>query len=400
MNPQIKNKIKSNFWKLNLSKFVLDLAYLWIAVIFLFYQKVGLTLTQIGVATAIVSISAVLFEIPTGIFADRFGRKNSIIWGGICQLIFPLIILLNTSYLLIILASAMFGLGRAFLSGADIAILHDTNRIINKKTNFKEIIGKYQGYGLIAGSIALFSAGFIADWSFKAVFIISSIFFIIYTLIVSTIKEPEKYYTKQSRKQTSSLKHLIESGKEILSNKIIINIFMYSLTVSTIIMAIYQFHQIYADQVGINISNIGIIFASMYLIAAITSFNIKKIENKIGIKIFLFAIPIILGLSYILMGSFFSYYAIAFVLLESLVAGTAWPIVEELQNKYILKKRRATTLSIISMAQHVVVAIISIIIGFLAESKSLASTYVVIGMSVIVVGLFFARKIVKHSPYQ
>ena len=399
MNNQLKDSIKNNFWKLNLSRFVLDLAYLWIAVLFLFYQQQGLSLTQIGIATAVVSISVFLFEIPTGIFADRFGRKSSLILGGICQLLFPLTILFNTSYLLVILASATFGLGRAFESGADVAILHDTNRITNKKTNFKEIIGKYQGYGLIAGSISLFSAGFIAKYNFNFVFIISAIFFTIHILIVSTIKEPEKYYNKNSRKQTTSLKHFIESGKEIISNKEIIKIFIYSLTVSPIIMAVYKFHQIYADQVGINISHIGIIFATMYLVAAITSFNIKKIENKIGLNMFLYVMPLVLGLSYILMGSFFSAFAITFVLLESLVGGTARPIIEEMQNEYISKKKRATTLSIISMAQHVFIAIISIIMGILAESKSLASTYVVIGISVIIIGLFFANKI-KHSSSQ
>ncbi len=388
-----KDKIASNFWKLNTSRFILSFAYIYIAVLFIFYQTAGLNLAQVGIVVGLSSISTLIFEIPTGIFADRYGRKKSLIMGALSQLIFPLMILLWPTFLGIAIASVFLGLGRSFQSGADIALLHDSNAQSKNKRLFKEVVGKYQACGLIAGSIALFSSGFIAEIDFRFIFIISAFFFILNMFFLISLKEPEKYYNKKSRENTTSLKHFIKSCKDLWNNKKVLVIAIYGLTVSTIIATIYRFHQIYANQVGITTHNIGIIFAGMYIIAAFTSFYIKKIEKGLGKKLFIFLMPIILGLSYFFMGSLFNSYGIFFVIMESIVAGISWPLVEELQNNHLIKKRRATTLSIISMAQELFIAIGVFIFGTLAESKSLASTYVSVGILVILSGMFLANKI-------
>ena len=45
----------------------------------LFYQAKGLNATHIGLVISAVYLTSFLFEYPSGIFADKYGRKASII---------------------------------------------------------------------------------------------------------------------------------------------------------------------------------------------------------------------------------------------------------------------------------------------------------------------------------
>lgn len=50
-------------------------------IITIFYQKHGLSMQEIFLIQSVFSIGVVLFEIPTGYFADVIGRKESLIIG-------------------------------------------------------------------------------------------------------------------------------------------------------------------------------------------------------------------------------------------------------------------------------------------------------------------------------
>jgi len=84
-----------------------------------------------------------LFEIPTGIIADRYGRKASVIIGdtlsGVAWLAVPLALVLDGPWQLIAvcIAFALEGIGQTLVSGAEEAWVVD-NLIANKKENLSD----------------------------------------------------------------------------------------------------------------------------------------------------------------------------------------------------------------------------------------------------------------------
>src|SRR5438093_12196782 len=50
---------------------------LWVPIWVVFLQRKGLSLTQIGILEAIAWILTAALEVPTGLIADRWGRKDS-----------------------------------------------------------------------------------------------------------------------------------------------------------------------------------------------------------------------------------------------------------------------------------------------------------------------------------
>ena len=76
--------LRANIWKLHVI-----LACRWflllMPVLVLFYQENGLSLEDVFTVQAFFSICVIFFEVPSGYFADRLGRKQSMLIGAICS---------------------------------------------------------------------------------------------------------------------------------------------------------------------------------------------------------------------------------------------------------------------------------------------------------------------------
>src|SRR4051794_8595770 len=59
----------------------------------LFWEQRGMTVLMVVLCEFIYAVSIVIFEIPTGVFADKFGRKTLLVFGAVLS-VFEFIILL------------------------------------------------------------------------------------------------------------------------------------------------------------------------------------------------------------------------------------------------------------------------------------------------------------------
>ncbi|HKI55139.1 MAG TPA: MFS transporter, partial [Anaerolineales bacterium] len=85
----------------------------------------GLTPVQLILVGTTLEISAFIFEVPTGIVADVYSRKLSIIIGYILMGVGFLVEGFFPSFLPILLAQVVWGLGYTFTSGATQAWISD-----------------------------------------------------------------------------------------------------------------------------------------------------------------------------------------------------------------------------------------------------------------------------------
>jgi MFS family permease len=107
--------------------------------IILFFRETGLSYLQIGVLFSVREISNALLEIPTGVIADWFGRKNAMIFSFICYIFSFIIFYLFPDYILFLIAMIFFSGGEAFRSGTHKAMILDylkLNNLSNIKTAY------------------------------------------------------------------------------------------------------------------------------------------------------------------------------------------------------------------------------------------------------------------------
>ncbi|MBN1681996.1 MFS transporter [Candidatus Bathyarchaeota archaeon] len=72
-------------------------------------DNLGATVTIIGLLSAIQSVENMLFQLPGGLLADKYGRKKVIIWGTFLRTFSPIIYLFAPSWEWIILATIING---------------------------------------------------------------------------------------------------------------------------------------------------------------------------------------------------------------------------------------------------------------------------------------------------
>ena len=91
--------------------------------IILIFREAGLSFLQIGLLYSIRDVATNLLEIPTGVFADAFGRRRSMVMAFLAYLISFGIFYIGSDFFLFALAMLLFAFGEAFRSGTHKALI-------------------------------------------------------------------------------------------------------------------------------------------------------------------------------------------------------------------------------------------------------------------------------------
>lgn len=135
----------------------------------LFLLDAGLNNLEAFAANAFFTAGMVLFEIPTGVIADTWGRRASYLLGVITLAVSTLLYLvlwqLSAPFWAFAGASLLLGLGFTFFSGATEAWLVDALAATGFKGNLESVFAKGQiatGVAMLSGSVA---GGVIAQYT-------------------------------------------------------------------------------------------------------------------------------------------------------------------------------------------------------------------------------------------
>jgi MFS family permease len=95
-----------------------------IPIITLYWKdRIGMSLADIMVLQAVFGVAVVLFEFPSGYFADRVGYRRSLLVGAVLRVVGWLAYARGATFGAIVVAEVVLGAGSAFVSGADRALL-------------------------------------------------------------------------------------------------------------------------------------------------------------------------------------------------------------------------------------------------------------------------------------
>ncbi|EFB75783.1 MFS transporter [Subdoligranulum variabile] len=86
----------------------------------------GFSLTQIGLAEAVFHLTSLLFEVPSGVIADVFGRKRCMIASQCMSAMASVAMMLSGSIGGVCIAMALSALGYNFASGAREALAYES----------------------------------------------------------------------------------------------------------------------------------------------------------------------------------------------------------------------------------------------------------------------------------
>ncbi|MEZ4670150.1 MAG: MFS transporter [Anaerolineae bacterium] len=136
-------------------------------------------------------LSQSLFEVPTGVFSDLIGRKWTVVCGAVAGVFALLFYALGGSYPLLLVGAVCEGIGRAFYSGNNDALLYDTLAELEQRETFQDYLGKTSSMFQLALAISAVLGSLLAAISFQVVMWVSVIPMVLALLVSLRLIEPQ-----------------------------------------------------------------------------------------------------------------------------------------------------------------------------------------------------------------
>lgn len=239
----------------------LSSALFFFPIIYIFYQQNGFSPTQIFATEAFFAAWMVLFEVPTGAFADYFGKKLSVVLGSMIWVIACLMFVLWSGFLIYSLANILWALGSALCSWADSALFYSILTKHRKEQDFK----KYQGHASLIGFISIsLTSIFGGLMPIRTTFICTAIAFAFIAIIVSSINVPHKKLHHESYWWLIWGSILI-----IRKSQILLWLFVYGSLIMATYKTIQPSTQLYMNQAGIPLMYFWFATAYFFIAAAV-----------------------------------------------------------------------------------------------------------------------------------
>ncbi len=160
----------------------------------LFFLEKGLSYFEIGVLYSIREISVNILEIPTGILADAFGRRRTMVFSFISYIIAFFVFNFSSLFPLFALAMIFFSFGEAFRTGTHKAMIFEYLKINGWTDQKVHYYGNTRAASQIGSAVSAVIAAFIVFYTgtMKVVFLYSTIpYFLDLFLMLSYPKELE-----------------------------------------------------------------------------------------------------------------------------------------------------------------------------------------------------------------
>ena len=378
----------SFLWPLYISEFFRWLGFItpiWI----LFYQSRSLNLADIGFVASGIYLASVALEYPTGIFADRYGRKSSIIVSIILSALALFVEVTSHSVAQFFVGALLTGASWAFTSGAREALIYDSLKEKKLEKLNSKVLGSLDTVGAIGGVISATTGAVIFVWNNVLPFWLSIIADAFALTFLLFYKEPK--YRKKAAKAFETFKNGLRLA---LKNPFLLSLLILYIPLFFFEDAWYNAQQPILIGLGLPIALLGIYQGAKAVFFAIGGIVLPKLLKKFNHKMLLGAIIIIEFLVWLVIGSN-SLYAVIIFSYILILAHQFWNYVyADIVHKHIPSHIRATTLS----ANQMMISIIWIfnpwLMGYLMNTFNRNILFPIFSMLILIIGLgvFFSRR--------
>lgn len=360
-------------------------------VIVLFWQSKGLSMTQIFLLQSIYSIGVSILELPTGAFADYFGKKKSLILGALFFTVGCFWYGLSSSFWQFVIGELTCGVGGAFISGADRAFIHQALREEGNEDNFRRVEGKARGIIQIAQAVGNIGGSIIGSFSLGLTLIASGFSGLIAFFVSLTFNKAR--VEKTNLPKLSYPQIIKESFLLIKNNRSLLWLTLFFTIFNGLVWLNIWFAQPYLKMMHIPIIYFGTIFACFSIICALGTTMTHWYEKIFREKAFLVFGIISVGI--MLTVSLFPniYVFFTWSLLNTFIFMNQ-TIVSDKVLKIIPHNKAATVFSFHGLSRRTVYAVFAPVLGLVADRFGIrmATQTLAVTLFVLLAVLFIYKK--------
>ena len=372
----------------------------------LFLKHKGLTYTEIGSLYAIREITTNLAEIPTGILADTYGRKNALVFSFLTYIFSFILFYAGQDYWLFLAAFILYGIADAFRSGTHKAMIMHYLKVKgwrDQKINYYGHTRACSQRGsalsaLIAGIMVFRSGNY--NWIF-----LGAIFPYLLNLLL-ILSYPNYLNTSQSKNRKKLRSKLKELGF-ILKNPGVLRIVHSAAVFTAYQKAIKDYIQPVMKKAAVTLpvligfqieKKTGLIIGIMYFILYLLSAKASSLSGKFAKKYPDAAyITLLIGFSLgILAGIFYrlQWWLIALLVFTGIyiIQNLRKPILTGYLADLVPNENLASVISAQSLYRSLLTAVLAVSFGFIADYIDIGYALVIISSILLFISIFTERK--------
>ncbi|MEM9255594.1 MAG: MFS transporter [Pseudomonadota bacterium] len=370
-------------------------------------QVYGLSMTQVMQTQALFALTIALFEVPSGYLADLWGRRNAILVGSALNAIGFLLLLQADGFVDFLIYEFFLGLGFSLISGADLALLYDTEVYLQERklgggAGASKSLSRLIAVEAGASGVAGITASVLLLWSLDAVVWVQAFTGLLPLLLGLWLVEVPRPGVEQSH--ASNAKQVVSVllfGKPV--------VLWTALAIAAFgLLAVYVFwiYQKYWEFQGIPVAYYGYIWAAFALTVSLAARYASVLEQRLGTQRLLLLVALLPIAGLLGMASFAGWLGVLFGFAIQLTRGLSMTLFYEALNRRVPGDFRATVNSLVSLAVRGVFIGTGPLLGYALDSLGVTSTLLLlaaifaplIGLVIIPLILRIHRESGAESP--
>lgn len=358
------------------------------AVWFFFFANF-VSYSQIGLIFLISTLAGMLAEIPTGVFADHFGRRLSVISGSLMLSVAFLLMATTTGFWQFLFGGILSSIGRAFISGALDAVVYDSMPTRDREKNYEYLVTVNNQLTIAFFAITVLVGGFLYQFYIRLPHLLFTlanfIAFIVSFSLIENHKQDKKFNNPVNvwANNLAGFKQL----RQISLRPLLVPILM-----------ILSFFALYdwgfskpsmALNFGFQVEGQAVIYAVFSIINIVGIRLLPYLRKLSGDKLGLVGLSVLMGIGFILGSLPLGYFGVLALILIELAGFVATPWISIVINERISSQFRATTLSTIQFVANIPFVFTNILLGSFLDTNRANVFHLGVGIFIISVTVVY-----------
>jgi len=351
---------------------LLATAFVFVPVEVPYLARLGLSFTEILGLQSLYSTVVILLEVPAGALADRYGRRYSLMAGSLLSAMGSLLFYGGGGLAVCALAQVCLAAGMTLVSGADSAWLYDRLASQGDDGRYFRSEGVATAMKHLGTALAFGVGGFLGLHDLAFPYLVTAAASLCAATAAAFLGEPAR--SVPPRSPAGLVGDLGQALRAAWTQGRLRWAILYSAFVFVLLRISLWLYQPYLTKAGFGLAEIGLIFASMYLVAALASRSAEFLKSRFQGPGLYLMLPLTLGASYLVLGTVTSSLCVPLLMAQKAIDGLYSPLTKNLiQREVPSAVGRATVLSVESLVRRVVFSLFAPLVGLLVDTFSLGA---------------------------
>ena len=364
---------------------------IWVA-----YELQFITISQLTTIEACIIGSTLILQLPTGAFADMFGKRKAMIIGCLLYVIALSMYSVSTSFSQFLVYAFLMGAAGSFIDGTREALLYDTLKEEGQETKFSFISSKLSMIFQISISVATLIGSMVGSYSFIWPIRLTAGAYLIAAILCYFYREPS------IDTEVFTLKNYLNKTKaglrELMKTPFIKKLSLFYIMIGSVTwVTVITFNMMFLTQLKFTTEEIGFTVSLGRILNGVVLFSLIGMGTFFTRRRTFLLLPIIIAVSFIPAAFMTKWWALVPVFGAMFVSSARWNLLTRYTNAEFSSQNRATAISALSMIIGLVYVIVVGASGPIIEKfHNVGVIYTFLGIMTVITTVPMSIHLAKH----